>query len=160
MEVVKYSKIYEEDVKNLLVELQEYIVSIDDWKLNIIAPEYREKYFEKIIQSNINLNGVIFLAIENNKIVGVISGHLIQYDEFDKYDYICPKSGLIEELIVSKTCRSVGVGSKLITNMENYFKSLGCEYCHVNVFEPNIMGKNFYNKNNYTVRMRSLSKKL
>ena len=36
MRIVELSLKYEEQVKNLLVELQEYIADIDDWKLNII----------------------------------------------------------------------------------------------------------------------------
>lgn len=50
MEIVEYKAKYKEDVKNILVELQEYIVSIDNWNLNIITPDYRKKYFEKTIK--------------------------------------------------------------------------------------------------------------
>ena len=160
MEIVKYSQKYEEDVKNLLVELQEYIVSIDDWHLNIITPEYREMYFKKTLEECSKNNGVIFLAIENNKAIGMISGHIVERDEYDKCDYTCPKTGHIEELIVSKNARYGGLGSKLLETMEQYFKSLNCEYCHVDVFEPNLIGKNFYKKYNYVTRMRSLSKKI
>ncbi len=51
MEIVEYKAKYKEDVKNILVELQEYIVSIDHWHLNIITPDYRKKYFEKTIKN-------------------------------------------------------------------------------------------------------------
>ena len=45
MEILEYNKLYKEDVKDLLIELQEYIVSIDKYHLNIISPQYREVYF-------------------------------------------------------------------------------------------------------------------
>lgn len=32
-----------EQIKDLLVELQEYIVEIDNFKLNMLSKEYREK---------------------------------------------------------------------------------------------------------------------
>ena len=38
-----YEEKYLEDVKDLLVELEEYIVSIDKDNLDTIHPEYREK---------------------------------------------------------------------------------------------------------------------
>ena len=156
MEIIEYSNKYADDVKDILVELQEYIVSIDDWHLNIITPEFREKYFEKTLKDC----SKILIAVEDEKVVGLICGYIVERDEYDKYDYTCPKTGHVEELIVSKKSRESGVGTKLLKVMEEYFKSIGCEYCHIDVFEPNEMGKNFYNKHNYTTRMRSLSKKL
>lgn len=161
MRVVEFNDQYVEDVKNLLVELQEYIVAIDDWHLNIITPEFREKYFEKTCKECLKDEGKIFLAVdENNRAVGLISGNIVERDEYDKYDYICPKTGDITELIVSKNVRHGGVGAMLLQTMENYFKSIGCEYCHIDVFEPNEMAKKFYTKHNYTTRMRSLSKRI
>ena len=49
--IIEYDEKYKEEVKDLLVELQEYIVSIDHWHLNIITPDYRKKYFEKTIKN-------------------------------------------------------------------------------------------------------------
>ena len=156
MKIIDYSDNYSEMVKDILVELQEYIVSIDDWHLNIITPQFREKYFEKTLKDC----SKIIIAVEDEMVIGLICGYIIERDEYDKYDYACPKTGHIEELIVSKKSRDGGVGTKLLNTMEAYFKSIGCEYCHLDVFEPNEMGKRFYNKHNYTTRMRSLSKKL
>ena len=105
--------------------------------------------------------GKIFLAIDERDIaVGLICGNVVERDEYDKYDYVCPKTGDIAELIVSKNVRHAGTGAELLNKMENYFKSIGCEYCHIDVFEPNEIGKNFYAKHNYTTRMRSLSKRI
>ena len=161
MRIVEFSEKYTEDVKDLLVELQEYIVAIDDWHLNIMTPEYREKYFEKICIECLKGEGKIFLAIdENDKAIGLICGNITERDEYDKIDYTCPKTGNVDELIVSKSSRCGGVGQKLLEYMENYYRSIGCEYCHIDVFEPNILGKKFYDKHNYTTRLRSLSKKL
>ena len=117
MEIVEYKAKYKEDVKNILVELQEYIVSIDHWHLNIITPDYRKKYFEKTIKNC----SVIFLAIEEEKVIGLICGNLIKYDKYDLCDYACPKTGHIEELIVSKNTRNKGVGQLLLNKMEYYF---------------------------------------
>ena len=50
MEIIEYNADYIKQVKNLLVELQEHIVAIDNWFLNILTSDYREKYFEKTMQ--------------------------------------------------------------------------------------------------------------
>lgn len=43
MRIVEYEDKYLEDVKDLLVELEEYIVSIDKDNLDLVHPEYRDK---------------------------------------------------------------------------------------------------------------------
>lgn len=156
MEIIEYSHKHQEGVKDILVELQEYIVSIDDWHLNVMTPEFREKHFERILK----FCSKIFIAVEGNKVVGLICGYVVEYDECVKCEYACPKTGHIEELIVNKNIRDCGLGTKLIKTMEEYFISIGCEYCHIDVFETNEMGKNFYNKHNYVTRVRTLSKNL
>ena len=105
-------------------------------------------------------NGKCFLAIEDGKVIGLIIGCVKPYDEYDYLDYKCPKRGNITELIVSKNSRSGGVGKKLINKMEEYFKSIGCEYVIVDVFAYNDIGKNFYNKKNYHTRMETRIKKI
>lgn len=160
MKIVEFNETYAEQVKDLLVELQEYIVAIDDWHLNILTPKLREMYFEKTINETNKNQGKIFLALENDLVLGLICGNVVEFDKYDMIDYKCPKTGEVIELIVSKNVRHGGVGGALLEFMENYFKSIGCEYCHIDVFEPNKMAKAFYNKHHYTTRVRSLSKKL
>ena len=48
--ILEYEEKYAEEVKDLLVELQEYIVSIDKDGYNIITEDYREEYFKKTIE--------------------------------------------------------------------------------------------------------------
>lgn len=43
MEIIEYDNKYLEEVKDLLVELEEYILSIDEDNLDNLHPEYREK---------------------------------------------------------------------------------------------------------------------
>ena len=43
MKIVEYEDKYLEDVKDLLTELEEYIISIDKDNLDPLHPEYHEK---------------------------------------------------------------------------------------------------------------------
>ena len=146
MQIVEYTDKYLEDVRDLLVELEEYIISIDKDKLDRIHPEYREKMALHDLKEINNNEGICYLALENNKAIGLIMGGIFPYDEYDYLDYKCPKRGEITELIVTSKVRSKGVGQALMNKLEEYFKSKGCEYILVQVFGYNNNAINFYNK--------------
>lgn len=79
-------------------------------------------------------------------------GYVREYDEYDYLDYKCPRSGEISELIVSKKVRSKGIGNSLMKKMEEYFKSIDCEYIFIDVFAYNNMAIKFYEKQGYHTR--------
>lgn len=160
MKIIEYENKYLEDVRDLLVELEEYILSIDEDQLDQLSLDYREKMALVDLEDIKNNNGKCYLAIENNKAVGLIMGSIPPYDENDYLDYKCPKRGRITELIVTSKTRNTGIGQALIDKMEEYFKLVGCDYVLVDVFAYNEVGKKFYNKNNYHTRMETKIKKL
>ena len=69
-------------------------------------------------------------------------------------------AGEITELIVTKNTRSRGLGQKLMKNMEDYFKAVGCEYLLVDVFAYNERGEKFYYKQGFHPRMFREIKKI
>ena len=160
MEIIKYEEKYLEDVKDLLVELEEYILSIDKDNLDQLHPEYRDKMALIDLDEVNKHNGACFIAVENNKAIGVIMGIINEYDLYDYLDYKCPKCGEITELVVSKNIRGKGIGNMLMKKIEEYFKSIGCEYVKVDVFAYNDNAINFYNNNGYHPRMLVDIKKL
>ena len=160
MKIIEHEDKYLEDVKDLLVELEEYIVSIDKDILDQLHPEYREKMAIKDLEEVENNNGKCYIAIENDKAVGLIMGTIIKFDEYDYLDYKCPKEGKITELVISKDVRSKGIGNMLISKMEDYFKSVGCEYVLVDVFAYNENAIKFYDRNGYHSRMLTNIKKI
>lgn len=160
MEITEYKDKYLEDVKNLLTELEEYIVSIDKDELDQVHSEYHEKMAVVDLDEVNKNNGKCYLAIENDRVIGLIMGTIPLYDEYDYLDYKCPKRGIITELIVTSKIRSNGVGQALMEKMEEYFKSNDCEYVLVDVFAYNENAINFYNKKGYHPRMYTEIKKL
>lgn len=160
MEIIEYSEKYLEDVKDLLVELEEYIISIDEDKLDQIHPEYRDKMALLDLDNVNKYNGKCYLAIENEKIIGLIMGCIYPYDEYDYLDYKCPKRGTITELIVTNKIRNNGVGQALMNQIEKYFKQEKCEYIKVDAFTYNNNAINFYNKKGYHSRMQNMIKKI
>ena len=160
MQIIEYQEKYLEDVKDLLVELEEYIISIDKDELDRLHPEYREKMAILDLEEGSKKEGKCFLAIEADKVVGLIMGCIPPYDEYDYLDYKCPRRGEVTELIVSKNTRSKGIGQQLMKKMEEYFKSQKCEYILIEVFAYNDNAINFYQKNGYHSRMHDMIKKI
>ena len=160
METIEYKDKYLEDVKNLLTELEEYIVSIDKDELDHVHPEYHEKMALVDLDEVNKNNGKCYLAIENDTAIGLIMGTIPPYEKYDYLDYKCPKRGIITELIVTSKIRSKGVGQSLMEKMEEYFKLNKCEYVLVDVFAYNENAIDFYNKKGYHPRMYTDIKKL
>ena len=158
--IVEYEETYLEDVRDLLVELEEYIVSIDKDNLDTIHPEYREKMAIIDLEELEKNEGKCYLYIENGKALALIMGCVRPYDKCDYLDYKCPRAGNITELIVSQKLRSKGIGQELINKMEEYFKSINCEYVLVDVFAYNENAFNFYSKKDYHSRMHTMIKKI
>ena len=160
MEIVEYEEKYLDDVRNLLTDLEEYLVSIDKDDLDQVHPEYREKMALNDLKKIEENDGKCYLAQHDNKVVGLIMGIVSPYEPYDYLDYKCPKCGDIIELIVSSNARLSGVGSMLMEKMESYFKSVGCEYVKVDVFAYNNIAIKFYEKKGYHPRMYIDIKKL
>lgn len=76
MQIIEYNEIYLEDVKDLLVELEEYILTIDKDNLDELHPEYRDKMAILDLEKVSVNKGKCYLALENNKIVGLIMGYV------------------------------------------------------------------------------------
>ena len=160
MKIIEYEEKYLDDIRDLLVELEEYLASIDKDNLDQVHPEYREKMALLDLEEVEKYNGKCFLALDNDRVIGLIMGIIPEYDEYDYLDYKCPKKGKVTELIVTKNTRSKGVGKALLEKMENYFKEMSCEYVTIDVFAYNELGKSFYEKKGYHPRMYIDIKKL
>lgn len=160
MKIIEYNDEYLEDVKDLMVELEEYIVSIDEDNLDQVGKDYKDKYIEYMLQDVKDNNGKVYIAVEDGKAIGVVAGIIVNYTEWDKLDYKCPKTGSVKELVVKHDSRAKGVGNKLLRKIEEYFKSINCDYVNLDVFAYNYNAINFYNKNDYHTRMHTLIKKL
>ena len=155
--IIDYKQEYDENIKDLLEELQAYIVSIDKEKYNIITPDFREYYFKETMAEVNENNGKIYLLQEDNKIIGLIIG-IINNEETEEPGFKAPKRGRITELVISKEYRSKGYGNILLAKMEEYLKDKGCKDILISVFGYNELGLNFYKKNGYHVRMMEVTK--
>ena len=160
MQIIEYEEKYLEDVRDLLVELEQYIISIDYDHLDQLHPEYREKMAIKELEYAQKHQGKCYLALEKNKVIVLIICAIPPYDEYDYLDYKCPKRGRVTELIVTAKTRSKGVGQLLMKKLEDYFKAEGCQYILIDVFGYNDNAIKFYFKQGYHAKMLTTIKKI
>lgn len=157
--IIEYNEIYNENIKDLLVELQEHIVDIDEEEYNILTNEYREEYFKKTMEEIKKYEGKMFLYKENNEILGLVVG-LINNEETKEYDFQAPKRGRVSELVVTKKIRSKGIGKQLLDKITQYFKENNCKDILIAVFAYNENAIRFYEKNNYHARLIEMTRKI
>lgn len=159
IEIIEYNSSYEEQVKDLFIELQEYIEKIDREKYNIVTDDFKEKYFERTLEQIKKYDGKMFLAREEKKILGVIVG-VIHNEEESTFEFQAPKRGKIVDVVVSKENQSSGIGTKLLDRMEEYFKEVGCKGVLLDVFAYNESAKKLYEKRGYFDRNIEMMKKI
>jgi len=158
MEIIEYSAAYEEDAKDLLVELQETIAALDREGYNVLTGAYREMYFQAAMGAVNEKNGKVFLAVEHGKAVGMVAGTVAEAER--TCAFAAPKSGRITELVVEKSHRARGVGTLLLRRMEEYFVSAGCARALLEVFAYNESAKSFYSGHRYFDRTAEMMKQL
>ena len=150
--IIEYDSKYDEQIKDLLVQLQQHLADMDKEGYNIVGDGYRDKYFEKTLEEVKKCNGKILLYKDDEKIVGLIVG-IINNDETIRYDFKAPKRGRITELVVGKEYRGKGIGKELLLKMKEYLKSNGCEKIMIAVFGYNESAIRFYKENGFHIRM-------
>lgn len=160
MEIIEYNSKFDNQIKDLLVELQNYLIDIDDWHTQIMSQEYREKYFQLDMEKVKDQNGKVYLAVTNDSVLGLVIGVVDEKDFIDELTNDCAKTGSILELIVNSNERGNGIGKLLLNQIESYFKSIDCVRINIEVFGPNQSALNFYKKNDYVVRDIIVSKRL
>ena len=155
--IVDYSDLYKEDVKNLLLELQEHIHSVDPEGYNIVGVNYRELAFIDMMEDVNKYKGKIMLYVDGDDVLGLVAG-FINNDIEETYNFRAPKRGRISEIVVKKDVRANGIGTKLLKSMEDFLHSEGCETILIGAFAYNNDAVKFYEKNGYHSRMIDMIK--
>jgi ribosomal protein S18 acetylase RimI-like enzyme len=160
MKVIKYRKCYADGVKNLLYELQEHLVNLDEYKIQIMLDKYKDEYLSDMIRKVKKRKGIIYVAVEDSNVLGFIAGTVIPENNIDRLTEDTSIKGRVDELCVENNIRSRGIGAALIKKMEEYLTSVGCKYIYIDVFGPNTRAQNFYYRNGYSLRNVEFIKKV
>ena len=162
MEIVirEYNSLDRQNLISLMEVFNKYVQSIDK-KYRTVYPDSSSEYFtDKMIALAQVKGGIIYLASNQNKIIGFIGGYIGEQDEDEKMETIPAKPGVIEELFVSEEYRGQKIGKMLLEKMEVYLRNKGCDTVSLAVFAPNSLARNFYKHAGYDERIVYLLKEL
>ncbi len=113
-----------------------------------------KKYYKDYLKNDLqNKWRAVFVAIENNQIVGSITGKIY------RTLYVCGfvRCGFISNVFVKKEFRKKSIAKKLIQALTGWFKELKATKISLELYENNIPAINLYRKlgfKNYSIKMR------
>lgn len=160
---IKFKRYQKNDFKELdqcMVQLQDFLVKLDQLKRLRRSPKYSPQYSLNLIEKITKCNGVIFLAYDDKKIVGCIVGIIEVQSDKNLLECVPTRAGRIVELFVSSKYRSLGIGKELMDRVETYMRKKKCDVIRVEVFEPNKAAHSFYKKLQYQDRVIDMIKLL
>lgn len=160
IQILEYLPQYHLACESLLVELEKYLISMDEDHLDTLSEGYKEKMLDYELNQVAQKNGKCYIAVCNNMVVGLIMGIQREYAQEDSLDYKCPKAGIITELVIAEAYRQNGIGNALIRQMEIYFASIACTHIFVDVFAYNVPAFNFYKAEGFHPRMITVIKRI
>lgn len=145
----------------LMIELQGHVASIDPMhRIRTLEDFDTEKYIDDLLRTIERDRGILFVATEDNHLLGFIAGGIPQETEEDLLDHYPVREGKIYELVVSAKHRGQGTGRQLMEKMEEYFKEQNCEFIRVGCLAPNTATHAFYEKCGYNDRYVEMLKKI
>ncbi|MFA6419497.1 MAG: GNAT family N-acetyltransferase [archaeon] len=109
----------------------------EDW---FLGSEAREFYFDFLSDKQ----KCFFVAEEENKIIGFVTGELIERTEFWYRKINCFAS--LDEIFIDEEYRSKGIGAKLMTQFKDWCKEQGAERINLEVSTTNVPAILFYHK--------------
>jgi ribosomal protein S18 acetylase RimI-like enzyme len=129
---------------------QDYMVSIDQQGglHAFVSPEAAHNYMGKLISDINEMEGAIYVAVENDKVIGFVQGIIDRHtDEGDVLYNTTHKpavDGWVGVLYVSPEYRGKKLGLALLDTIKGSFKEHGCDTLRLSVMFDNASSVKFY----------------
>lgn len=136
----------------LMDEFQNYLIGIDDLKRLVAFKDAGVQYTKIKIEDIKKVNGVMFIATAEQKIIGFVFGMLEPLTEIETLEIGNRKYGTVTDIFVTAKHRNQGVGKMLLEKIEQYFKSVGCDTVSIGMLACNVDAHNMYAHMGYTNR--------
>lgn len=152
LEIIEYKEEYQKDLEKLIEILEELQYQFDNLQIAKPKKELREKYSNYLLEEIKNNKGKIYLAKEDNLVVGAVMGIILSRIEEETWYDFNKKEGEILKLVILPEYRNKGIGKMLINRIERFFKDEQCDVVRVGAFAENKLSVEYYKKMGYTVR--------
>ena len=147
-----------DQIISLMREFGDYLEKLDAMGRTQFTKDGSLYFTDKLLSEVRNKNGQIFVAEEHGKIIGFIGGIIARQTEEELMEAKPAIPGVINEFFVTSQSRRLGIGLKLMKKIEEYFKQRGFTLVRLDVFAPNQIARNFYQKHGYQDRSVVISK--
>ncbi len=132
------------DIPDLLRLLRQILQMHHDGRPDLFKPK-AEKYSEAELKLILeNKSRPIFVAVENEKVVGYIFCILKRLENNNIMTDILTLH--VDDLCVDETMRGAGIGTQLLEHAKSFAKEQGCYNLTLNVWALNENGMRFYEK--------------
>ncbi len=130
------------------MEIRKIVLNDLDEIFNLLNQLYKNQLnyekFKEIYKMKLNdKNSYYIVAIENNKIIGVLTS------ELQIKLHRAKKQSFIEDLIVDESYRNRGIGKALLQNAVDYAKNNDCEVIELTSYINNEKSHKFYQNNGF-----------
>jgi GNAT superfamily N-acetyltransferase len=144
----------------LSAELLDAMVDSDPWGRLTRTEAYARTDVRMILHYAKKHKGFILVATDRGRPVGFAAGW-ISPTQFHRRQSEKPnRTGYVSDLAVLKDWRGKGIGTRLITTSEQWFRRMGCDTTSLGVFYPNARARRLYAACGYSPRSLFLSKRI
>lgn len=160
VQIENYRSQYKGQIVKLFEDFQDYLTDLDSLKRLTRKPGYGEHTTEQTLKEVAENEGVFYLALDQEKVVGFIVGVIERMSEEDLLGAKLALKGRVTELYINQDYRGKGLGTRLMDEVEKYFKEKGCNFIWVEVFAPNIGARALYERLGFMERDLDLVKNI
>jgi len=139
VQIEEYRERYREDTESLLT------------RLRLGTDQSAGECLKAIEEDTAKYNGKMFVAVQNDRVVGFIAGILGQSDAGTLI-------GKTIKFIVLKDDENQSISQALLTRMEDYFQEIDCVLADIELQMPNFESLDFYFKSGYDAQFLRLLK--
>lgn len=141
-------------------KLDEHARMIDPMQRIKNLPGLAERALEENLKNISKYQGKIWLAEDSGRAIGYITGVIREQSEIDKLENGPHKLGEVVDLYIDAGYRGQGLGTKMLSMMEAYFKEKGCDSMRISVFAPNEVAQVAYKKFGFIPRQLAMLKNI
>ena len=150
---------YYDDLITMYKDFYNRLSNIDDYKLIMVNADFDKKYLSLISTLINTYNGVLYLALDNDKPIGLAFAYENTSNHIECVSRKI-RSVEIHDVYVKPEYRNKGIASELIKRVEDLYKSKGINYSSISVLKNNTEAHNLYEKVGYQNRTIDMIKEL
>lgn len=144
-----------EALEKLYTELEEDAVLYQPEHFVLSKKGERSQQLKQILDSE---NQIMFVAEENGVVIGF--AHVL-FARAKEVSCLKPQSNIyLQDLVVTKKCRSQGTGTLLLNAAKQYGREKGADFFRTQVFPQNKDGLRFYERNGFSIKMFTIESDL